>query len=30
VAHLRENQASAALELSDEDLAILNGLSAHR
>jgi aryl-alcohol dehydrogenase-like predicted oxidoreductase len=30
VAHLRENQASAALDLSDEDLAILNGLSAHR
>ncbi|MGJ7487712.1 aldo/keto reductase family oxidoreductase [Variovorax sp. LT2P21] len=30
VAHLRENQASAALELSDDDLAILNGLSARR
>lgn len=30
VAHLRENQASAALELSDEDLATLNGLSARR
>lgn len=30
VAHLRENLASAALELSDEDLATLNGLSARR
>ncbi|MDP9902589.1 aldo/keto reductase family oxidoreductase [Variovorax ginsengisoli] len=30
VAHLRENLASAALELSDEDLATLNGLAARR
>ena len=30
VAHLRENLASAALELSDEDLATLNGLSTRR
>lgn len=30
VAHLRENLASAALDLSDEDLAALNGLSTRR
>jgi aryl-alcohol dehydrogenase-like predicted oxidoreductase len=30
VAHLRENLASAALDLSDEDLATLNGLSTRR
>jgi pyridoxine 4-dehydrogenase len=30
VAHLRENQASAAVDLGDEDLATLNGLSTRR
>ena len=30
MAHLRENLASAALELSDEDLATLDGLSTRR
>lgn len=30
VAHLRENLASATLELSDEDLATLNGLATQR